>query len=65
MEENIGCVAGQVWQFLKDNGEASTSAIIKGTNLPANHVHRAIGWLAREEKLRFRKDKRAERISLR
>lgn len=64
MEDNIGCVAGQVWQFLKDNGEASNSAIIKGTNLPANQVQRAIGWLAREEKICIRKDKRSERISL-
>ncbi len=64
MEHGIGAAAGQVWAFLKANGECTASAIIKGTKLPSTQAHRAIGWLAREEKICMRKDKRAERISL-
>ena len=64
MEHGIGAAAGQVWKFLKEKGESSTSAIVKGTKLSSTEVHRAIGWLAREDKICMRKDKRAERITL-
>ena len=53
MEHGIGAAAGQVWKFLKEKGESSTSAIVKGTKLSSTEVHRAIGWLAREDKINY------------
>ncbi|MBI4585363.1 MAG: winged helix-turn-helix domain-containing protein [Planctomycetes bacterium] len=54
-EESIGKAAGTVWKFLRENGAqgVSLSALKKVQGLKADDVMTAIGWLAREGKLRF------------
>jgi len=49
--EEIGTAAGVVWRSLDQNGPATASRIKKDVPLPPGAVDRAIGWLAREEKL--------------
>lgn len=61
----IGIAAGKVWSYLKENGRASPSHIARNTGMPRDLVHRAIGWLAREDKLDFEKGKKGESLQLR
>jgi len=53
MEDTTGELAGQVWRFLEDEGEASVSAVCDAVDAPRSKVSMAIGWLAREDKLEF------------
>jgi len=64
LTEEIGAAAGKVWKALDQNGEMSVAALKKavGTKEPA--VEYAIGWLAREDKVAFRKDKNVLKVSL-
>ncbi len=64
MVEEIGMSAGKVWQCLKENGELNPSVIIKKTGLKRDTLFAAVGWLAREGKLRFREENRSTLISL-
>ncbi len=60
----IGTAAGKIWEYLNENGEASVSKITKETGLNRNDVQRAIGWLAKEDKLNFETQGRTELLSL-
>ena len=65
MNDEIGEAAGKVWSFLNENGASTAARIMKGVNLSAKAFERAIGWLAREDKLAFEKVKGVEKIGLR
>jgi DNA-binding IclR family transcriptional regulator len=60
----IGTAAGKVWKFLDKNGPSSLSKIVENTGLPKNDAHRAIGWLAKEDKLIIEAKGRIETLSL-
>jgi predicted ArsR family transcriptional regulator len=60
----IGTAAGKIWEYLNENGQASVSKITKETGLNRNDVQRAIGWLAKEDKLVFETQGRTELLSL-
>lgn len=64
MSETIGEAAGKIWQFLNTNGEASATKIATETGLGKNDVQRAIGWLAKEDKLLIEMKGRIETLSL-
>lgn len=64
MEDAIGDVAGEVWDFLEENGETSVSGITNGVDAPGTKVYMAIGWLAREDKLEFIDKKRGNAVEL-
>lgn len=64
MEDTIGEVAGDVWDFLEDSGETSVSAVTKNVEAPGTKVYMAIGWLAREGKLEFVERKRGRAVRL-
>jgi len=49
----IGGNAGKIWQTLKEKGPLVASGIKKATGLDDKHVYMAIGWLAKEGKLKF------------
>ncbi len=51
----IGEIAGKVWMFLKQNGESNLNQLKKGIKADPNVTLQAIGWLAREDKLRIEK----------
>lgn len=48
MITQIGIVAGDIWHFLDEHGEATFSALVKGIDKPPNIILMSLGWLARE-----------------
>jgi predicted transcriptional regulator len=64
MTDSIGTAAGVVWTYLEKNGASSATKIAKQTDLDAKSVQRAIGWLAKEDKLSIEMKGRTETISL-
>lgn len=57
--ERAGEVAGRVWRQLRAHGPATTASIAKSIGRAESDVHMAIGWLAREGKLRVDGDRLA------
>ena len=64
MNNTIGDAAGKIWEYLDNNEPTSVSKVTKETGLSRNDVQRAIGWLAKEDKLNFEMDGRTELLSL-
>lgn len=64
MITEIGLAAGAIWNTLKKEGETNVTQLQKKTGLPQNQFFMALGWLAREDKLQFRRDRRAIYIRL-
>jgi hypothetical protein len=64
MMDRIGSVAGKVWGYLAANGETTVSQLTKKIDEPRDVVQRAIGWLAREDKLVFEKTGAVEKVKL-
>jgi predicted transcriptional regulator len=64
MSEELGAAAGAVWEYLNDNGEVSVNKLTKETDLDTKMVQRAIGWLAKEDKLSFSQKGRTEIVAL-
>jgi len=62
--QDIGTVAGEVYRYLFENGPSSVSRMKKELGLGAAQVDQGLGWLAREDKLTFLKDKRSLLVSL-
>jgi hypothetical protein len=48
--------AGTVWHTLHDNGSLSETDLLQRTHFTAPQLYAAIGWLARENKIRKEKD---------
>lgn len=64
MQDKIGEVAGEVWNFLDSEGEASVSAIVDSLDASRSKTQMAIGWLAKEGKLDFEEKGRGNSVSL-
>jgi Winged helix-turn-helix domain (DUF2582) len=64
MNMEIGEAAGRIWKILKADGETPVTRLKKKSGLPLNHFYMGLGWLAREDKLVFRRDKRNILVSL-
>jgi len=64
MIQSIGETAGEIWRLLNGNGEASLNQLNKGVKADPNLILQAIGWLAREDKLRIEKKGRYVTYSL-
>jgi hypothetical protein len=47
-----GTNAGTVWQALRSNGELDETKLKSITTLPEEDLYAAIGWLARENKIK-------------
>jgi hypothetical protein len=58
MMPKIGETAGKVWKFLEEKGEANLTQMKKGVKAEPDLILQAIGWLAREDKLRIEKKER-------
>ncbi len=59
MSAKIGTTAGLVWNYLKNAGPATASQIQKKIGADASDTHQALGWLAREGKVRVDRSKKA------
>lgn len=57
---SFGDQAGIVWRTLNQNGPLSETALLEQTHLTKYQLYAAIGWLARENKIR----KEEERFQL-
>lgn len=65
MSETIGASAGKVWTYMcQNNGACTMARIQKGTGLDATQCNQAIGWLAREGKLKIDRAKKAVEYAL-
>jgi predicted transcriptional regulator len=64
MTMKIGENAGKVFEYLRGQGKVSLNQIVKGTNLKIKEADRALGWLAREGKIRIEQGKKEETITL-
>jgi hypothetical protein len=62
--EQIGTAAGVLWRFLKTSGPATLYAIERGVDLPKPMVSMALGWLAREGKVRADATERSVRYAV-
>lgn len=63
--EEVGVAAGLIWQLLNEKGEHSLADIKSEIDGPADLAVAAVGWLAREEKIRIRNSGRSVVVSLR
>jgi len=52
-KENVGMIAGEIWNLLNVRGELSISDVISEINTPPSIVYLGLGWLAGEDKLEF------------
>ena len=50
--EKIGINAGLIWAVI-ENGEMNVKAVKKATKLAEKDLNLALGWLAREGKIKF------------
>lgn len=64
MREAIGEAAGKVWRYLEAQGSRSVSQIQRDTRLSQSLTYLALGWLAREDKIRLAQERRALLVSL-
>ncbi len=65
MDDGIGAAAGKVWVCLHKNGGCTTAKVISETGLSRDMAQRAVGWLAREDKLIFETVKGTQKLRLR
>lgn len=51
MMQTIGQSAGQIWEYLSENGEVTLTKMKKELDLNGNFAEMGLGWLAREDKV--------------
>ena len=62
--QEIGETAGVIWRLLDQDGPTRITQLIKEVDAPRDMVMQAIGWLAREEKIRIDESSRSRFIEL-
>lgn len=65
MITEIGIVAGDIWHYLDQHGEASFSELVKGTGKSKDNLLMSLGWLAREGHVVVQELKGDYKVSLR
>ena len=53
MIETFGINAGRVWSHLDENGRLHIREVKKATKLTDKNLYAALGWLAREGKIKL------------
>jgi hypothetical protein len=61
----IGETAGLIWKALVEKGPLTLAKLIKAVGQPRDNVLYSVGWLAREDKIDIRDQRRSRIISLR
>ena len=62
--DQIGETAGAVWRLLDDRGPLSLSKLAREIDEPRDVVMQAVGWLARENKIRIEEEARSRVVYL-
>jgi hypothetical protein len=65
MITEIGIVAGEIWHYLDEHGEAPFSSVVAGIERPKELALMSLGWLARESHVIVRQEGRDFRVALR
>ena len=52
-KNDVGINAGVIWHLLSEKGELNIREIGELTNFREPFLHLALGWLLREDKIRF------------
>jgi len=65
MITEIGIVAGDIWHYLDQHGEATLTELIRGIDKPRDRVLMSVGWLAREGHVILQQIENDYKISLR
>ena len=63
-DHEIGSAAGEVWLLLTEGKPMTLAAIKKAAKGPSDTTLMAVGWLAREGKLKFETKGRSVKLSL-
>ncbi len=64
MVNKIGLAAGDIWRTLNTEGEIPITKLTRKTRLPVNLFYMGLGWLTREDKIHYRREKRKIYIAL-
>ncbi|MGN0031833.1 MAG: winged helix-turn-helix domain-containing protein [Candidatus Gastranaerophilaceae bacterium] len=64
-EEQIGFAAGEIYNYLNQNGTTSFAKMKKELDLKGNFADLGLGWLARENKVEISQKGPAVKVSLR
>ena len=64
MIAKVGESAGAIWNYLKDRSEAPAAELRKALEMNDATFWMAVGWLARENKLVFTRQRKEISISL-
>jgi len=65
MQQQIGTTAGLIWEALNSKGELSLGQLKKEVKGRTPTFEWAIGWLAREENVLIKPERRSFRLCLR
>lgn len=60
LTSKIGTDAGKIWNLLNSQGKCNVSNIAKITDIKIRDTYSALGWLAREDKIRISKGKQIQ-----
>ena len=61
----IGIVAGEIWHYLDEHGEAAFSDVVKQIDRPRELALMSLGWLGREEHVIVKQEGSELRVALR
>ena len=50
---SVGTNAGKLWHLLFDLGTLDVQTLMEQSNLPTQEIYKAVGWLAKENKIRI------------
>ena len=64
LQDKIGQSAGQIYNYLNNNGESTFSKMKKELDLKGNFADLGLGWLARENKVEIEQKGPAVKVSL-
>ncbi len=65
MITEIGIVAGEIWHYLDEHGDALFSSVVSGIDRPQTLALMSLGWLARESHVVVRQEGEDLRVALR
>ncbi len=60
----IGQTAGMVYRLLEKKKEATTTEILRELKVPYDILQMALGWLAREDRVKFDQTRKTLKIAL-
>lgn len=64
MENDIGTIAGKIWNELETKGARSPRNLQTALKTKSDRIYLALGWLAREGKVQFNQTKTTFKVTL-